>query len=257
MILLLGGTSETAMIAQRLAGAGFAVLVSTATGTALDVGTHPLIRRRCGRLDAAEMEAVLRAEGIRALVDAAHPYAEQLHAQAQAVARRVPVPYLRYVRPCSSWDPSTNSAVTVPDHAAAAIEACSHGRPVLLTTGSRNLEPYCREAARRGVALVVRVLPEPESQAACRRADLDPAHVIAERGPFTCEQTRAHLRQARAGVLVTKESGAEGGFEAKLEAARQEQCRVVVVRRPVEQAAEAYATVDALVAAVTTALGRG
>ncbi|MEK7753961.1 MAG: precorrin-6A/cobalt-precorrin-6A reductase, partial [Acidobacteriota bacterium] len=93
MILLLGGTSETAVIAERLACAGFEVVVSTATETALNVGVHPRIHRRCGRLDAKAMERFVNDRKIRAIVDAAHPYAEQLRAHARAVAERVSVPY--------------------------------------------------------------------------------------------------------------------------------------------------------------------
>lgn len=41
MILLLGGTSDTAPIARGLAAVGLPVLVSTATDIDLDVGVHP------------------------------------------------------------------------------------------------------------------------------------------------------------------------------------------------------------------------
>jgi precorrin-6A/cobalt-precorrin-6A reductase len=249
MIFLLGGTSETSSIALKLASAGFKVIVSTATEAALDVGDHPGIRRRSGRLDADAMERFVRDESIRAVVDAAHPYAERLRAQAQAAAARVPVPYFRYVRPASVWDVADRMVACVADHEAAAA-AFSHGVPVLLTTGSNNLEAYCREAARRGVPLAVRVLPEPESQEACRRAGIAPEQIFSQRGPFTREQNREHIRRFGAGVLVTKESGAEGGFAAKLEAARDEGCRVVIIRRPPEAAANAYGNVDELVEAV-------
>ena len=254
MILLLGGTSETATIADRLACAGFEVLVSTATETALDVGTQPGIRRRCGRLDAGAMERLVRDQAILAIVDAAHPYAEQLRIQARTVADRVPVPYFRYVRPASAWDEADGTVVSVADHAAAAAAAFSFGRPVLLTTGSNNLDPYCREAARCGLALAVRVLPEKASQDACRRAGIPESQIIALRGPFSRAENREHVRRFGAGVLVTKESGDAGGFAAKLEAARDEHCRVVVIRRPPEPAADACGSVDTLVAAVTTRL---
>lgn len=250
MILLLGGTSETSTIAGKLASAGFKVIVSTATEAALELGDHPGIRRRSGRLDAHAMERFVRDESIRAVVDAAHPYAERLRAQALAAAASVPVPYFRYVRPASVWDAADGMVTCVADHAAAAAAAFSHGVPVLLTTGSNNLEPYCREAARRGVPLAVRVLPEPESQEACRRTGIAPEQIFSQRGPFTREQNREHIRRFGAGVLVTKESGAEGGFAAKLEAARDEGCRVVIIRRPPEAAANAYGNVDELVEAV-------
>jgi precorrin-6A/cobalt-precorrin-6A reductase len=252
MILLLGGTSETATIAERLACAGFEVLVSTATKTALNVGVHPRIRRRCGKLDAEAMERLVRDRKVRAIVDAAHPYAERLRAQARTVAERVPTPYFRYVRPDALRDrDKTDETITLAaDHAAAAAIAFSFGKPVLLTTGSNNLEPYRREAAQRRVPMAVRVLPERESLEACRRAGIEDAWIISERGPFSRQQNRDHIRRFCAGVLVTKESGVEGGFLAKREAARAERCRLVVIQRPPEPATNAYGTVDTLIAAV-------
>lgn len=256
MILLLGGTMETAAIALGLAEAGHDVLVSTATGTALDVGDAPRIRRRCGRLDAEAMERLIRSEAVGAVVDAAHPYAERLRSTAREVAARVPVPYFRYARPSTPWNPTDPAIAAVRDHAAAAAVACSYGRPVLLTTGSNNLDPYAREAARAGVPLAARVLPGAESLAACRRAGIGDDRIVAERGPFSTEQNRNHIRRFGAGVLVTKESGAEGGFPAKLKAAREEHCRVVVIQRPPEPGANTFGSTDALVTEVHRTLAR-
>ena len=53
MILLIGGTSETASLASGMAAAGYAVLVSTATEVPLAIEEHPRIHRRTGRLDEA------------------------------------------------------------------------------------------------------------------------------------------------------------------------------------------------------------
>ncbi len=250
MILLLGGTSETASIADRLAGAGLAVLVSTATAAALDVGTRPGIERRVGRLAAPAMAQLVHDQAITAIVDAGHPYAAELHATAQAVAARVAIPYFRFVRPAVAWDAADTTIVPVTDHAAAAATAFSFGKPVLLTTGSNHLAPYCQQAAQHGLPLVVRVLPERASLEACHQAGLADAAIIALRGPFSRQQNREHLRQVQAGVLVTKESGEAGGFAAKVAAARDEQCRVVVIQRPPETTQHAYQDVQALLAAL-------
>lgn len=54
-------------------------------------------------------------------------------------------------------------------------------------------------------------------------------------GPFSEELNLAMLRQIRARWLVTKASGAAGGFQEKLAAARRAGARVVVIRRPREE----------------------
>ncbi len=81
MILLIGGTSETAPLASGLAAAGYEVLVSMATDVPLAIEEHPRIRRRTGRLDEEGLVALAKEKGIRAIVDAAHPYAAAAHSR--------------------------------------------------------------------------------------------------------------------------------------------------------------------------------
>jgi len=85
---------------------------------------------------------------------------------------------------------------------------------------------------RTGTPLVARVLPRRQSIEACLLAGIDRRRIIAARGPFSVEVNRRHIREHAVGVLVTKDSGDAGGAAAKLQAARLEGCRVVVVQRP-------------------------
>lgn len=232
MILLLGGTSDTAPIAERLARAGKRVLVSLATDVPLETGAGscPGIEERSGPLDAEGIASLVRDKGIKLIVDATHPYASAIRETARAAARRLNVPYLTYVRPAGAAH--DDDIIYAAGHEEAALIAFSFGRPVLVTTGSRNLAPYAREAAGKRARLIVRVLPQDSSLQACRDAGIPDECVIAARGPFSLEDNREAIREFRAGVLVTKDSGAAGGLEAKLEAARLEGCRVVIVKRP-------------------------
>jgi precorrin-6A/cobalt-precorrin-6A reductase len=230
MIFLIGGTSETAPLASGLAEAGYAVLVSMATAASLAIGDHPRISRRAGRLDEEGMVALGKEKGIRAIVDAAHPYAEAAHAAAHNAAKRLGIPCLIFRRP-EALTPE-NPVRFAADHAEAAEMAFASGRPVLLTTGSRNLAPYAEAARRTGVPFAVRVLDIPESLAACRAAAIPEDRIIAGRGPFSVAENLAAIHRFGIGVIVTKESGRAGGIEAKLEAARQADCRVILIRRP-------------------------
>jgi len=249
MILLLGGTSETAPIAARLAAAGYTVLVSTATDEPLPVGAHPRIRCRAGRLDAEAMAALIRSQGIRAIVDATHPYAATVRATASRVARDLDIPYFTFIRR-GSVEPHEPSVHLAADHEKAAHVAFSFSRPVLLTSGANNLTPYACRARETGLPLVARVLPRQTSIEACRRVGIPEDRIIAAKGPFSVEENREHIRQFKIGVVVTKDSGEAGGVQAKLEAARLEGCQVVVVQRPAVDSAKACTTVDELVASV-------
>lgn len=248
MILLLGGTSETAEIARGLAEAGCAVLVSTATDAGPSVGDHPRIATRVGRLPRADMLSLVRDRGIRAIVDATHPYATAVRAAAVWTADRANVPYMTFVRPAAQ--PSGENVLVAKDHEAAADLAFAASKPVLLTTGSRNLGPYLRESRRRGVPLFARVLDHPDSIDACRNAGLGDDKIIVGRGPFPVEENRAAIRTYGIGALVTKDSGTAGGVSEKLEAARKEGCQVVVVQRPQLSSHDAFDCPEALVAEV-------
>ena len=67
---------------------------------------------------------------------------------------------------------------------------------------------------------------------ACRAAGIPEDRIIAGRGPFSVEENLAAIQRFGIGVIVTKDSGRSGGVEAKLAAAHQVHCRVIVIRRP-------------------------
>lgn len=232
MILLLGGTSETALFATAIAERGYPVTVSTATGFPLEVGKNPAIRKRTGPLNEKEMGLLVREKGIRAIIDVTHPYAALASATAKSVAEQAGILYLRWIR--SQALSNTEEIILVRNHSEAAETAFAYGLTVFLTTGSKNLAPYVAQMQLTGTTLIVRVLPYYEPMEACRRAGIPPQHIIAGRGPFSVEENCALIRRFGIGVIVTKDSGTAGGTQAKIEAARIEDCRMVVVRRPEE-----------------------
>nr|WP_320132667.1 precorrin-6A reductase [uncultured Holophaga sp.] len=230
MILLLGGTSETGPLARVLRQRGREVLVSTATDAPLELPEG--VRRRWGRLDAEGLVGLCRQEGIRVLVDAGHPFAVELHASVREAADLTGLPLLRYGRAATPVDaPWVHWAA---DHESAARLACSFGKTILLTTGSRHLTPYVQAAEAAEVQLFARVLDHPESLRSCEAAGLHPSRILALRGPFDLTTHLAHLHQTGAGVLVSKDSGEAGGVGLKLEASRQAAAELVLVRRPPE-----------------------
>jgi precorrin-6A/cobalt-precorrin-6A reductase len=253
VILLLGGTSETAPLAAGLVKAGFAVLVSTATDIPLELADHPQLQRRSGPLDTPGLEELIRDNAIGILVDATHPYATAISTLAVETAYRLSIPCLTFIRPgiilgvASGVGFETDRITFAADHDEAARLACASGDPVLLTTGSRNLRPYAEEAKRTGTPLIVRVLPHPNSLEACRAAGLPVETVIAAKGPFSVEENINTIRKFGVGVLVTKDSGAAGGVPAKITAARLEKCRLIVVERPLSGDGLMFQSVEKLI----------
>lgn len=254
MILLLGGTGETAAIATSLAEAGHEVLASTATDNELNVGNHLRITRRIGRLNVNGITAIVSEMGISAIVDATHPFAAAASAVAKEAADEATIPCIAFVRPRIDYD--YERIVYVKDHDEAAEKAFSHEKPVLLMTGSRNLVQYVTVAKNKNAELYARVLPHPESIASCRDAGLDAKNVIEGRGPFSTQANVELIKKYGIGVIVSKDSGKEGGVIEKIESARITGINVVMVERPQAPTENAYHSAQEIAAAVNNLLAQ-
>jgi precorrin-6A/cobalt-precorrin-6A reductase len=246
VILLMGGTSESAMIAEGIADAGFCVHVSMATEIPLALPSRTDIESRHGRLNLEQLIDLIAERGITVLVDAAHPFATEAHKTAMQAAQRANIPYLHWLRDESDLSGYLNLHLAA-DHQAAANMATGLQRPILLTIGSRNLKPYVEAARSLNLPIFARVLPCQESEEACRLAGLDDSEVILARGPFTVGDTLALLRIHCIGTLVTKESGSVGGVPEKLEAATRANCNIVIVQRAVFDERPLFRTLDDLI----------
>lgn len=229
MILLVGGTSETAPLARALLDSGHRVLVSLATETELELPEDPVLTVRRGRLDKSGFKELIQRHSIDRVVDASHPFAGILRRELTEVCSALGIERIRFER--SVFDPGPGVDV-LENHEAAARSATSRGKPVLLTTGSRYLRPYVDEARRRGVELYARVLPGAQSQQTCLAAGLRDERIEFARGPFTVAQNREILRRWGIGVLVAKNGGVASGLAERMEAARREGVPVLLVRRP-------------------------
>jgi precorrin-6A/cobalt-precorrin-6A reductase len=235
VILLLGGTSDARELAAELRGAGYDVLVSTASEYGARLAAPSGADVRGGPLDVEELDRLV--SGADAVVDATHPFAERISAAAASGCTRLGRPYLRVERPAGELPGEVVRAADAAEAARIAAELASvSGGAVLLTVGSRTVDVYALAAREAGVRLIARVLPLPESLAACAAAGLEPRDVLAMQGPASSELDAALLRHLGAAVLVTKESGEAGGLGEKLRAVELAGATAVIVARPAEPA---------------------
>jgi precorrin-6A/cobalt-precorrin-6A reductase len=208
---------------------GYSVLFSKMTNLPLSGEGGTGVTVRTGPLDLAGMVALIRAQKIRAVVDATHPYAAQASQSAREASRLCGIPCFRFARGVTK---GLEDALRVRTHAEAAKQAFSFREPVLLTVGTRHIEVYADEWRRSRTPVFVRVLPVPESIEACRVAGFPEENILAAKGPFSVEANRATIQRYGIHVLVTKDGGVAGGMPEKMEAARMENCRVVLIERP-------------------------
>jgi len=223
-VLVLGGTAEGFALAGALDAAGVAVISSLAGRVANP--KLPPGEVRIGPFGGPDgLVDFLRARGVAAVVDATHPFARSISANARQAAAVAEVPLLRLARP--TWQPLAEDRWTYVDTVAQAADRCGGGRRVFLTIGRQGLEHF---AAVGDSWFLVRCVEPP--------AALPPScELLLSRGPFTPEGELRLLRRHRIDLLVTKESGGSQ-TEAKLIAARTAGVEVVVIRRPPDPSAK-------------------
>ncbi len=216
-ILILGGTREGRDLAELLVAGGHDVITSLAGRVTRPA--HIAGEVRTGGFGGAEGLATwLLDNGIERVVDATHPFAEKISANAVTACQRTGISLLRIARPSWESHPLAGTWTWVDSHDAAAAVAAQY-RKVLLTVGRQQLDHYrsLQSAAARMVELPENPLP-------------DSWQPLLERGPFTVESEKRLLRDLGAEALVTKDSG--GSLTAaKLTAADELGIRVIVVRR--------------------------
>lgn len=167
------------------------------------------------------------------VIDATHPYAVIVTDNIRRAAEETGVERLRLLRDDSDCETADEDIVYVKDASEAAAFAAADGGRVLLTTGSKELGVYAD--AMDPERMYPRVLPVVSSIQACEDAGVPHRNIIAAWGPFSEEWNKAVLKDCRIGLMVTKDSGAAGGFAEKINAARSCGVKVCVIRRPEEE----------------------
>jgi len=223
-ILILGGTAEAAALARALVEAHGAWLDVTTSLAGRTRTPAPLAGRvRHGGFGGADaLAAYLHAQKIGAVIDATHPFAAQISANAAATCAAAGVPRLALRRPC--WTPQPGDHwINCDDLADAARKLPRPGGRVFLTVGRRGLEAF---AGMPQVWFLVRLVDAPAEP-----LPLDDYELIAQRGPFSLAEEQALMASRRIDLLLCKASGG-AATTAKLDAARYLGIPVLMVRRP-------------------------
>lgn len=238
-ILILGGTTEAAICADRFAGDPRFEIILSLAGRTRNPAPRGGVALRVGGFGGAEGLARFLAEtGIEAVLDATHPFAAQISANAAAATGVHGTPLCTLVRP--PWTAEANDrwhpATTI---AEAAEMLGSEPRRVFLAVGRQGVGVF-RSAPRH--AYVIRSIELPDAHA------LPPDTTLVQaRGPFALDDEIALLTSQRIDVVVSKNAGGAATY-AKVDAARKLGLPVIMIERPakagrdfVESAEEAIA----------------
>lgn len=220
-MLILGGTGDARRLASLATTAGFDVISSLAGRTSNpDLPEGEVRVGGFGRADG--LAAYLRSEGVELLVDATHPFADQISANAAAAAAAAGVPRLLLQRP--RWEETPGDRwvrVGSVDAAAAALPRLA--RRVFLTIGRQELAAF---AHLEHLWFLYRMIEAPGVE-----TPRPPGELLLDRGPFSDDGERALMRAHRIEALVTRNSGGKETYP-KIAAARALGLPVVMIDRP-------------------------
>ena len=252
-ILILGGTAEARALAERLAPRGDLDITLSLAGRTAAPARQAVPARVGGFGGAAGLADYLKRERVDILVDATHPYASVISANAVAAARTANVCLIALQRP--PWTAVAGDRWTEVQDVAAAIAALSTTpRRVFVTLGRNALAPL--QSAPQHFYLIRSVDPVEPPLA------LPHAHYVTARGPFAEADERTLIAAHGIDIIIAKNSGGTATY-GKIAAARALGIAVVMLRRPPALATPAVHNVDealtsldhALTSAAATARG--
>ena len=214
MILVFGGATEGRQAVAELEEAGQPFYYSTKTDMQ-DVTLHHGIPLQ-GAMDQEAMTTFCQEHDIRLLIDAAHPFAQILHETVAAVAAKLHLPAIRYER----IFPPRDADITWIDN----YQDIPHDIHTLLaTTGVQSISKL-KWLEDEGVKVFYRILD--------RESSINLAHEQGASDDQLCFYTDSRVIDIDADAILLKESGLTGGFQEKVDAAKQKGMRIFVLRRP-------------------------
>ena len=210
MVLVFGGTTEGRKAVEVLEEAGTTYYYSTKMGEQ-DIALHHG-KRIDGAMDAEAMQTFCREHDIRLMVDAAHPFALQLHKTIAQISEKQNIPVIRYER---IYPPRDSDITWIDDYSQIPTDIHS----LLATTGVQSISKL-KYLEAEGIKVSYRILNRESS-----------IHLAHQQGA-TDEQLCFYPQMAEAEAVLMKESGESGGFSEKIAEAKEKGMRIFALKRP-------------------------
>jgi precorrin-6A/cobalt-precorrin-6A reductase len=233
-ILILGGTTEARRLAECLVGRPDLAVTLSLAGRTANPAAQPVPVRSGGFGGAQGLADYLAREHIDALIDATHPYAAIMSANAARAAGAAGVPLLALRRP--PWVAVAGDRWNEVADASAAVRALGDApRRVFLALGRNEIAAFAEAPQHHYLVRSVDPVEPP--------LRVPHASYVTGRGPFTQADDRALLSAHSTETVVCKNSGGDATY-GKIAAARELGLEVIMLRRPALPAVAAVATIE-------------
>ncbi len=231
-IILFAGTTEGREIAKVLNNSKYDTLVCVATeyGENLIEDLKNVVIRS-GRLDVQGMKKLFYEQSPDIIIDATHPYAVEVSQNIKNVCEDLDIKRIRVKRDALQDE---TEGIYKFDSLDTMIEWANQNNEIIFSTMGAKEAYQLTKIRNYNERVYIRILPTEESYRICNEYGYDNEHLIVGKGPFSKEENLTMFKESGAAILITKESGVNGGYPEKIDAAKELNMKIAVLKRPVE-----------------------
>ncbi|MBD2389977.1 MULTISPECIES: cobalt-precorrin-6A reductase [Aphanizomenon] len=233
-VLILGGIGDAVELAIKIANIPGIEVITSLAGRTREPANLPGNVRTGGFGGVRGLTNYLREMQIDLLIDATHPFANQISENAAAATQEVGIPRLMVIRP--PWEKlEDDDWLEVEDNLAAATTLANRAKRVFLTIGRQEIGTF---AHLQEIWFLMRMIDPPNTDVI-----IPPGLILCDRGPFNLENEQEILLKYNIDTIVSKNSGGNATYP-KIIAARKLGIKVVMVNRPPVPPGKQVADVD-------------
>lgn len=226
-IAVIAGTSDATELIQAISEK-HEITAFVATDYGREILKHCHCGIIIGRLQEQEFLEILT--DFHCVIDASHPFAEEVTKIVKSVCEKLTILYFRLIRPELNFNYHNIQIVDSKEKACLLLSEMTGN--ILLTTGVKTLNFYETHVKNFATRAWVRVLDTKDSR---KIAENSKAHIIYGIPPFTEQDTLGIIQKYHISVLVSKDSGIKGGLSEKINAAKKCSIPVILLKRPDEK----------------------
>lgn len=250
MIAFILGTSEGREILSLINEYTDKIVVSTATKYGGELlKNFKILHINDKPLNEEEFKELFKKFNIKVLVDASHPYAQEVSKTSIKICKDMNIDYIRYEREGYFNKVSEAKNIIKINGYEDLKEALKNIEGnVLNTTGSNNVGNIMKLNLKNRV--IHRILPSVQVLQKLIDSGVDIGDIIAIKGPFGYEINSGIIKEFKIKALITKDSGIEGGIKEKVEACINNGAKIIVINKPKINYGQAFNNVHRMIDAI-------
>ena len=229
MILVFGGTTEGKEVAAQLEILGKEYLYSTKNKVKSAVRKYGV--QLNGGLDELQLITLCRKKSIGLIIDAAHPFASQLHNTVLRVSEKLDIQLLRYERKQNKriCDPLVHYVTDFPDALQVLAEM---GNPSLLAlSGVKSIARLV--SYWKNTETWFRIMDRKESIALAKQSHFPLEKLILGYPSDDVTNEQSLYKNLKVRAILTKESGDNGKQSIKIKAAQALNIPILIIQKPI------------------------